>query len=132
MTSLNYTGDYLIIVSFPYTFIGCGWPHHLLLPRGTTNGMTYDLFVMVTSEPTGNIPFLNQVVDSSGCEISYLYCGVRNQSYPDAKPMNYPFDRLPYSIQSSSGPRMVQTLEEYAQGLPNVAISQVSQGITKF
>lgn len=31
-----------------YDFCGCGWPDHMLLPKGTAAGMKFDLFVMVT------------------------------------------------------------------------------------
>lgn len=27
---------------------GCGWPQHMLIPKGTEAGMKYDIFVMVT------------------------------------------------------------------------------------
>lgn len=29
-------------------FCSCGWPQHLLLPRGTDRGMDFNLFVMLT------------------------------------------------------------------------------------
>lgn len=29
-------------------FCGCGWPEHMLLPRGTAEGTDFDLFVMVS------------------------------------------------------------------------------------
>ena len=31
-----------------FTFCGCGWPQHMLLPRGTAAGMPFQLFVMVS------------------------------------------------------------------------------------
>lgn len=32
-----------------FNFCGCGWPHHLLIPKGTPEGMAYELFVMVSN-----------------------------------------------------------------------------------
>ena len=29
-------------------YCGCGWPHHCLVPRGTTQGMEFQLFVVAT------------------------------------------------------------------------------------
>lgn len=31
-----------------FQFCGCGWPDHLLLPKGKPEGMTFDLFVMIS------------------------------------------------------------------------------------
>jgi tyrosinase len=31
-----------------YRFCSCGWPQHMLLPKGTLNGLDFDLFVMVS------------------------------------------------------------------------------------
>ena len=32
-----------------YMFCGCGWPHHMLIPKGTSDGLPCDLFVMVSN-----------------------------------------------------------------------------------
>ena len=94
----------------------------MLLPRGTSNGMPFDLFVMVTNEVNGEIPTVNQLSTKDRCEMAYLFCGVRNNRYPDLKPMGFPFDRAPYSIQTQGGgSKMVQNIEEYVQALPNAA-----------
>lgn len=29
-------------------FCGCGWPEHMLLPKGTPEGTDFDLFVMIS------------------------------------------------------------------------------------
>lgn len=63
----------------------CGWPYHLLLPRGTTAGMYFRLFVMITD---GEI---DQVPNPSQCG-SMSFCGLRDE-YPDTRAMGYPFDR---------------------------------------
>lgn len=32
-----------------FEFCGCGWPHHMLLPRGSHEGIKFDLFVMISN-----------------------------------------------------------------------------------
>ena len=32
-----------------FRFCGCGWPDHMLLPKGTPEGMRFDLFVMISN-----------------------------------------------------------------------------------
>ena len=31
-----------------FRFCGCGWPDHMLLPKGSAEGMVFDLFVMIS------------------------------------------------------------------------------------
>lgn len=31
-----------------FQFCGCGWPQHLLIPKGTAEGAKYDIFVMIS------------------------------------------------------------------------------------
>lgn len=31
-----------------FQFCGCGWPQHMLLPKGTTAGTKFDIFVMIS------------------------------------------------------------------------------------
>lgn len=31
-----------------FEFCGCGWPQHMLLPKGTPEGTEYDLFVLIS------------------------------------------------------------------------------------
>lgn len=31
-----------------YQFCGCGWPHHMLVPKSTYEGTVFELFVMIT------------------------------------------------------------------------------------
>lgn len=30
-------------------FCGCGWPHHLLIPKGSETGSPFQLFVMISN-----------------------------------------------------------------------------------
>lgn len=31
-----------------FRYCGCGWPQHMLLPKGKPEGMLFDLFVMIS------------------------------------------------------------------------------------
>lgn len=73
-----------------FNFCGCGWPNHMLIPKGTTEGLRCELFVMVSNYEEDRV---NQ--DLAGtCNDAASYCGVRDRLYPDLKAMGYPFDRL--------------------------------------
>lgn len=63
----------------------CGWPYHLLLPKGTSKGMEFALMVIATDGAIDLVP------DPGSCG-SMSYCGAK-QRYPDTRPMGYPFDR---------------------------------------
>ncbi|XP_055691212.1 phenoloxidase 2-like [Lutzomyia longipalpis] len=74
-----------------FTFCGCGWPQHMLIPKGTPQGLACQLFVMLSN-------YLDDRVEQDlvgTCNDAFEFCGVRNRRYPDRKPMGYPFDRLP-------------------------------------
>ncbi|XP_076290226.1 phenoloxidase 1-like [Lasioglossum baleicum] len=75
----------------PDNFCGCGWPQHLLVPKGVKGGFPMVLFAMV-SDYTRDIV---EQVESSCCKDGVSYCGLRDKKYPDARAMGYPFDRLP-------------------------------------
>jgi tyrosinase len=67
-------------------YCDCGWPYHLLLPRGNEQGMDFRLLVMLT----------DWQADLVGAEKkcgSMSFCGAKDADYPDQKPMGYPFDR---------------------------------------
>ncbi|XP_055605244.1 phenoloxidase 8-like [Uranotaenia lowii] len=73
-----------------FRFCNCGWPAHLLIPKGSTSGIGYTLCVMV-SDYTKDV-----VIDfdeTQGCNDSHSFCGLRGKKYPDAQAMGYPFDR---------------------------------------
>lgn len=65
----------------------CGWPYHLLLPRGTSDakGMSFNFMVMVTD---GSIDLTEEKPNCG----SLSFCGVRSKKYPDKRPMGYPFN----------------------------------------
>ena len=69
----------------------CGWPYHLLIPRGTPAGMPFRVLVMLTDWE------LDKVSGDDDCG-SMSFCGSRDR-YPDAREMGYPFSRpLPGGI----------------------------------
>lgn len=45
-----------------FRFCGCGWPQHLLLPKGTTQGMVFDLFVMISDYSQDSVEQPNTLV----------------------------------------------------------------------
>ncbi|XP_054082817.1 phenoloxidase 2-like [Zeugodacus cucurbitae] len=73
-----------------FNFCGCGWPNHMLIPKGLPEGMNCELFVMVSDYDQDRIE--QQLVGS--CSDAASYCGVRDRLYPDRRAMGYPFDRL--------------------------------------
>jgi hypothetical protein len=81
-------------------YCDCGWPYHLLLPRGLEAGMPVRLLVMLTDHQA----------DLAGAEKkcgSMSFCGARDALYPDKRRMGYPFDR-PFA------PSVTQTLAGHA------------------
>lgn len=74
-----------------FNYCGCGWPQHMLVPKGTVGGVTYQLFVMLSNyemdkieQPDGKEPT---------CVEASSFCGLKDRKFPDARPMGYPFDR---------------------------------------
>ncbi|KAF5280181.1 hypothetical protein FQR65_LT15044 [Abscondita terminalis] len=51
---------------------GCGWPHHMLLPKGKPGGYPYQLIVMISdyAEDSVKTPL------ETNCKIADNYCGV--------------------------------------------------------
>uniref|UniRef100_A0A1Y9H277 Tyrosinase copper-binding domain-containing protein n=1 Tax=Anopheles dirus TaxID=7168 RepID=A0A1Y9H277_9DIPT len=72
-------------------FCGCGWPAHMLLPKGNASGVVYDLFAMVSrfEDDNANVSY----DENTGCDDSYSFCGLRDRVYPSRRPMGFPFDR---------------------------------------
>ncbi|KAL0867622.1 hypothetical protein ABMA27_008380 [Loxostege sticticalis] len=74
-----------------FNFCGCGWPQHMLVPKGTEAGAPYVLFVMLSNYE------LDAVERNDGrqvtCKEASSFCGLRDSLYPDARAMGFPFDR---------------------------------------
>ncbi|XP_055610031.1 phenoloxidase 8-like [Uranotaenia lowii] len=93
-----------------YRFCNCGWPDHLLLPKGSPEGLPYDLFVMISDYKGDSI---NQEFDEHvNCNDSHSYCGLRDQRYPDRRNMGYPFDR--------TVPKEVSHMEDFVRPFSNM------------
>lgn len=95
-----------------FNFCGCGWPQHMLIPKGTLQGMTADVFVMVSN-------YANDRVDQDVtglCNDADSFCGIRDRLYPDRQSMGFPFDRM-----ARNG---VATLEEFLT--PNMRSQEVT------
>nr|ACI46633.1 prophenoloxidase [Portunus trituberculatus] len=75
-----------------FNFCGCGWPQHMLLPRGKQEGMSFELFVMVTDWSQDKVA---QPDGARSCSAAASFCGILDALYPDAQPMGFPFDRRP-------------------------------------
>ncbi|KAK7871345.1 hypothetical protein R5R35_007603 [Gryllus longicercus] len=99
-----------------FYYCGCGWPQHMLVPKGSAEGFQAELFVMVSD-------FTQDVVNGpripNMCSDGHSYCGIRNQLYPDRRPMGFPFDRLPRQVD----PEKPTTLEMFLT--PNMIVTPV-------
>ncbi|XP_055374475.1 phenoloxidase 2-like [Condylostylus longicornis] len=73
-----------------FNFCGCGWPQHMLIPKGRPEGLQCELFVMVSNYDDDRVD--QDLVGQ--CSDAAIYCGVRDRLYPDKRPMGFPFDRL--------------------------------------
>ncbi|XP_017077494.2 phenoloxidase 3 isoform X2 [Drosophila eugracilis] len=73
-------------------FCGCGWPNHMLVPKGRPEGLSFELFVMISNYDDDRV---NDQALECGCSDAASYCGLRDRLYPDRKSMGYPFDREP-------------------------------------
>src|SRR4051812_490395 len=91
----------------------CGFPHHLLLPRGTKEGMIFDLVAMITDPSDFTQPGRN-----SSNASSFVHCGLIGEEYPDRKPMGYPWDRKPDEGN--------EFLEDLVGKVPNMVATQIT------
>lgn len=67
----------------------CGIPDRMLLPKGKTGGMDFELYVIVTDgdkDTEGH----NGGSDHGG---THAQCGVHGEPYPDNQPLGYPLER---------------------------------------
>lgn len=99
------------------SFCGCGWPQHMLIPKGTHEGFPAELFAMVTDY---NIDKVEQPLPE-GCQQPFSYCGWRNRLFPDTRAMGFPFDRMPRAG--------VNTLQEFLT--PNMKVTDVKIRFSK-
>ncbi|XP_015593471.1 phenoloxidase 1 [Cephus cinctus] len=99
-----------------FNLCGCGWPQHMLAPKGSKEGFPMDLFVMI-SDYRGDVVQQNEPV---GCTDAASFCGLRDRKYPDIRSMGFPFDRRPRGN--------VDTLAQFLTG--NMAVTDISVRFT--
>ncbi|GBB88162.1 hypothetical protein RclHR1_01470010 [Rhizophagus clarus] len=92
-------------------FYDCGWPYHLLLPRGRRGGMKFKLLVFISDWSQDKVPRKSRFGSISFGGNESLY-----SKYPDNKPMGYPLDR----------PFKNNSYQETFAGLNNAIIRDVS------
>ncbi|KAK7074702.1 Oxidoreductase activity protein [Halocaridina rubra] len=100
---------------------GCGWPQHLLLPRGNRNGMDFQLFFMITDWEKDRV---EQPPPNTGnqCRNAASFCGILDARYPDRRPMGFPFDRRPPEV---IGNTTIQTAQNFAESLGNATMVDI-------
>ncbi|XP_072934537.1 phenoloxidase subunit 2-like [Epargyreus clarus] len=96
-----------------YNFCGCGWPQHMLVPRGTEVGAPYQLFVMLSDYEQDKIEQPDG--SKSACVEASSFCGLRDKKYPDKRAMGFPFDRP-----SSTAEKIKDFI------LPNMALTDIT------
>ncbi|XP_058804269.1 uncharacterized protein LOC131671673 [Phymastichus coffea] len=95
-----------------FNICGCGWPQHMLVPKGTSSGFPMDLFVMISDYRLDRI----EQAEAAGCRDGVSFCGLRDRRYPDARAMGFPFDRI--------ARRGVNTMQTFLT--PNMRLQQVT------
>ncbi|KAL0818173.1 hypothetical protein ABMA28_008687 [Loxostege sticticalis] len=75
-----------------FNYCGCGWPQHMLVPKGNEAGAKYVLFVMLSNYERDRVEQAN-VHRELSCKEASSFCGLRDRLYPDARAMGFPFDR---------------------------------------
>ncbi|XP_055532399.1 phenoloxidase 1-like [Wyeomyia smithii] len=98
-----------------FRFCGCGWPQHMLIPKGAPEGVQFDLYVMISNFADDTV---NQDFDENvDCNDAHSFCGLRDKLYPDKRAMGFPFDR--------STPAAVTTLNQFIGSNSNMATTSV-------
>ncbi|XP_031636845.1 phenoloxidase 1-like [Contarinia nasturtii] len=101
-----------------FQFCGCGWPQHLLLPKGSASGTRFDIFVMISDYEYDRV---DQTLSSNvSCNDALSFCGMRDQKYPDLQRMGYPFDKST----SLANNQEVPTLREFTEQLSNASLGE--------
>ncbi len=97
-------------------FCECGWPFNLYLPRGTAQGLPFVYMAMVTEGDAAEMQRTGQCGSRS-------FCGVRDQDYPDLKPMGYPFNQ-PF-VGELQDPPVADAISRAILEQPNIAARRV-------
>lgn len=98
-----------------FRFCGCGWPQHMLLPKGAPEGVQFDLFVMISNFDNDSVgQEFDETVD---CNDAHSFCGIRDKLYPDKRTMGFPFERRTEAN--------VATLSDFMRPYSNMASTNV-------
>ncbi|XP_062550620.1 phenoloxidase 2-like [Armigeres subalbatus] len=98
-----------------FRFCGCGWPEHMLLPKGAPEGVQYDLYVMISNFNNDSVG--QEFDETVGCNDAHSFCGLRDKLYPDKRTMGFPFDRRTETS--------VSTLNDFMKPYSNMAATSV-------
>ncbi|KAK7074704.1 Common central domain of tyrosinase [Halocaridina rubra] len=99
---------------------GCGWPQHMLVPRGNRNGMDFQLFFLITDWEKDKVE--QPPNTGNQCRNAASFCGILDARYPDRRPMGFPFDRRPPEV---IGNTTIQTAQNFAESLGNALIVDI-------
>ncbi|KAG8238332.1 hypothetical protein J437_LFUL019370 [Ladona fulva] len=94
-------------------YCGCGWPQHMLIPKGSPEGFPCQLFVMISNIDGDRVEGSSST--SGTCAEAVSFCGIRDKKFPDKRSMGFPFDRMPRTG--------VETLQQFLT--PNMAVTDV-------
>ncbi|XP_058064596.1 phenoloxidase 8-like [Anopheles bellator] len=103
-----------------FRFCGCGWPSHMLVPKGDAFGVEYDLFAMVSNYASDKVD--PQFDEKMGCNDSHSFCGLKDRTYPDARNMGFPFDRR--------FPNAVRSMADFVAPYQNMRLAKVTVRFT--
>ncbi|ETN67213.1 prophenoloxidase [Anopheles darlingi] len=98
-----------------FRFCGCGWPQHMLVPKGSPEGTQFDLFAMVSDYTLDEV--VQEEDPNAPCNDAHSFCGLRDKKYPDRRSMGYPFDRR--------APDSVRTLADLVNANGNMAANTI-------
>ncbi|CAG8526369.1 2532_t:CDS:2 [Gigaspora rosea] len=93
-------------------FCHCGWPYHMILPRGTKGeGTKFKMIVFISDGTNDMVPLYDQCGSTS-------LCGAEKwaEKIPDIRPLGYPFNR----------PFKDGSYKETFKGLHNAAIRNIT------
>ncbi|KFB47970.1 AGAP006258-PA-like protein [Anopheles sinensis] len=99
-----------------FRFCGCGWPQHMLVPKGAPEGVQFDLFAMVTDYADDAVE--QELDPNAPCDDAHSFCGLRDKKFPDRRPMGYPFDRRTEDS--------VNTLDDFVAPNPNMKTGTIT------
>eukprot|EP00088_Acartia_fossae_P019680 TRINITY_DN214_c0_g1_i3.p1 TRINITY_DN214_c0_g1~~TRINITY_DN214_c0_g1_i3.p1 ORF type:complete len:1051 (-),score=178.18 TRINITY_DN214_c0_g1_i3:121-3273(-) len=87
-----------------FNWANCGYPISMALPRGSNNGMSFQLVLIVTQLLPQDRTRLREWENNA--ETAWGWCGLRDgqRGIPDGRPMGFPFDR-PTNLENIIGGR---------------------------